>query len=392
MFIANLIVAGTEARGRGPYYGIAGYWCWIAPAYSTERYTSEYLFSFASAGFSFILYVLVFLRLRGNITVSGGYKVYFHQRPKLRVGRTSAGTYILADDQRVESHLTTVAKQMLWYPVAYTILVLPIGTSRYYNNSGASVPFPVTIGTAALFMLSGFVNTMLFCATRSVLSRYWRQRPSIGTAWNSRRGDITLSTWGNSAWRRTEPGPRQGTMGAGRSSFVIDISVEKDIEIKYDDGPSPSSFRSSTPTSPACPLRVYSGRQRADDTYSSHIRQPSIPPLGDERSLEVDGADEHSFLNSGAHPARTTNIVDATTLRHPLYISRRRERGTSEPAMGLEVPASVYPFSMAASGNTSTGQIWSPPVVTFGPTVNHAYPSRASGDFGGNGGGTYYNR
>jgi hypothetical protein len=53
----------------------------------------------------------------------------------------------------------------------------------------------------------------------------------MGTKGDSRPGGVTLSTWGNSAWWRTEPDTRQGTTGAGRSSFVIDINVEKDIVV-----------------------------------------------------------------------------------------------------------------------------------------------------------------
>src|SRR5260370_26482991 len=111
---------------------------------------------FTWAVFSFILYLLVFFRLRGNIAVSDGYKIHFHQRPKVRLGRTSDGARIVTGDLRVESHLTVVAKQMLWYPVAYTVLILPMAASRFSTFSGVSVPFPVTIFTAAVFMLHGF--------------------------------------------------------------------------------------------------------------------------------------------------------------------------------------------------------------------------------------------
>jgi len=340
----------------------------------------------ASFGFSFILYLLVFLRLRGNVTLSGGYKVHFHPRPKVRVGITSTGTYISTDDRRVESHLTTVAKQMLWYPFAYTILVLPIGASQYSTTSGASVPFPVIVFSAALFMLSGFVNTVLFCATRSVLPGHWRHRFNIGTTLSSERAGITLSTWGNSPWRPTESGIRKGAVAAGRSSFVIDVSVEKNVEIKYDNEPSISSLKFSSLASPTSPLRAYSGRQRADG-YNHHIRRPSVLPLRDERnsiSLGVDEEGDDSDLN-GAHQARRPNGFDATTSRHPSYASRTRESGISESAMGLEAPASVYPFFMGASRNTDMTQPWSPSILTSGAARNQAHLSRASGDFGGNG-------
>lgn len=341
---------------------------------------------FTSAGFSFVLYLFVFLRLRGNVTVSAGYKMYFHQRPKVMLGRTGGGTYILTDDRRLESQVTTVAKQMLCYPLAYTILVLPIGVSLYSASSGAPVPFPVIASTAALFMLSGFVNTVLFCATHSVLPESWRKRFSIGANCDSRPGGVTLSTWGNSAWRRSEPGTRQETIGAGRSSFVIDINVEKDIEIKYDDRMNPSSLQFGPPTAPTSPLRAHSGRQRAD-AYSYLIRQPSIPPIQDEGNslrLELDGEDAESYLSKGVHQARKPNIVDAPISFHPSYASRRYEIGVSDPAVNLDLPASVDPISIAASSNTDTRQLRTASILTFGTAIDHAHPSGVNGDYGGN--------
>lgn len=392
MCIEIFLVADPVAKG--PYYGISGYWCWITPAYSIERYTSEYLFMFTSAGLSFILYLFVYLRLRGNITVSGGRKVYFHQRPKLRVGGTSGGTYISTDDRRIESQLTTIAKQMLWYPLAFVILVLPAGATRYAATSGASVPFPVLISTAALFMLGGFVNTVLFCATRSVIPVSWRKRTGIRNRLSIGRGDITLSSWGNSVWQRTEPLTRKGTLNAGSPSIFIDINVEKDIEVKYDDGPTASFRGLSSPTAPTCPLQAHSGRQRAG-TYDYHVRQPSIPPLQDERNSvcqEVDGEDEDGNLKEGVHRARAPNIVGPRTLVHPLSASRSRERGIFNPAVDLEAPAPIYPSPMSASNDNDTRKPWGRSILTSGTTVDHAPLSGASGGFRGNSGGTYWAR
>ena len=350
--VEYLIIAGPAAKG--PYYGISGYWCWITPAYSTERYTSEYLFMFISAGFSFALYSLVFLRLRGNITHSGGCRIHFHQRPKVRVGKTSTGTYIMTDDRRVESYLTTVAKQMLWYPIAYAVLVLPIGATQFYTTSHASVPFSVTIFTAALLILSGFVNTVLFCTTRSVLPSGWRQRFSIGTTPSGGTGVVTWSSWGNSAWSVA----KKGAAGPVRASYVIDINVEKDIEIKYDDEPGPSSSKYGSPTSPSWPLRAHSIGQRAD-IYSYNTRQSLYPPIRDiweGISLETVGEDGDGSLNAGVLPASKAKIVDETMLPHPVHATRRHERCMSDPTMGVAAPVSAYPFSATHSFNTNTRQ------------------------------------
>ena len=228
---------------------------------------------FASAGSSFVLYLLVFFRLRGNITISAGYKVNFHRQPKAMMGRTNAGAYIVTDDQRVESHLTTVAKQMLWHPIAYIVLISPFTVARFSNFSGASIPSAVTIFTAALFVLIGFVNTVLFCVTCNSLDGGWRQRFGIGTMSASRRGDTGSISRRNSYWPRAE---------SRRPSVVLDISVEKEVEVKYSEGgPSPSTFKYDTSVSLSWPTRTYSDRQQAyNDSY--HIRHLSLPVPLDE--------------------------------------------------------------------------------------------------------------
>ena len=174
-FIVILGPAVVESRDRGPFYGISGFWCWITPAYPTERYALEYFFMFASAGLSFVLYFLVFLRLRGNVSISG-WHIRFH-RVQNGPGQDNSNNGMFHDGRR-DPHLMQVARQMLWYPVAYTILVLPIAAARFSSFNGKDVPFAVTIFTSSIFMLSGFVNAVLFTTTRRVI-----QFPS---SWKSR--------------------------------------------------------------------------------------------------------------------------------------------------------------------------------------------------------------
>jgi hypothetical protein len=224
---------------------------------------------FASAGFSFICYLLVFFRLRGNITVLDGYKVRFHQRPQARISRTDTGAYMITSGRHDASHLTTVAKQMLWNPIAYIILTIPFTAARFSTFSGSPVPFAVDAFTAAVFVLSGFVNTALFCITHNVLPGRWRQRFGIETMLDGGGSDGSTDRRRNSTWERAGS---SGRSGAGRASVILNISVEKQVEIEYDAGnPSGASLKSGP-----SPCRAYGGRPRSDnDSY--HIRHLSLP-------------------------------------------------------------------------------------------------------------------
>ena len=237
---------------------------------------------FISAALSIILYSLVFFRLRGNITVSAGYKIHFHRRPKVRVGRTRDGTYIVTDDQRVESHLNKVAKHMLLYPVIFTLIVLPTASTRFSAFNGASVPISVTIFSSGLFNLHGFINTILFCSTRNILPESWRRRLGLGSALDGGRRTYNLSSRAPTTPRVTGLDAKIQTIGAGSAPVVLSVGVEKDVEITYDDAQLSPKYvtlgSSSMPLTPNPLPRVQGRDEERFDTHNHHIKQPSFPP------------------------------------------------------------------------------------------------------------------
>ncbi|KAL1941111.1 hypothetical protein VTO73DRAFT_7323 [Trametes versicolor] len=157
-FIVSVGPGLLQKVEKGPFYAISGYWCWISDEYPSERITLDYMIMFLSALLSFIMYILVYLRLRGNIMLHGW-------RVSFRFGRRSTEY----STRSVDSHAVNVAKSMLLYPLAYTILLLPIAVSRFVEWTGHEVPFAVTIFCDAIFLLSGCVNVALFLTTRRVL-------------------------------------------------------------------------------------------------------------------------------------------------------------------------------------------------------------------------------
>jgi hypothetical protein len=162
--VMAIVIAGPavlDTTRRGPFFGISGYWCWITEPYAVEHLTLDYMFMFMSALFSFILYTLVFLRLRGNIVVSGWY-VVFHKANTAKNASWRGRDF--ADNQAM-----AIAKQMLLYPVAYTLIILPIAAARFSSFAGHPVPFSVTIFCDTIFLLSGTVNVILFTTTRRIL-------------------------------------------------------------------------------------------------------------------------------------------------------------------------------------------------------------------------------
>jgi hypothetical protein len=383
----------AKPEEKGPYFGIAGYWCWISPAYRLERYLTSYLIMFVSAAFSSIFYLLVFFRLRGNISLSAGYKIYFHRRPKVRIGRTSDGAYIVTDDRRVESHLTRVAKHMLWYPLVYTVLVVPQAAARFAEFSGSSVPFPVTVSAAVLFLLHGFVNTLLFCSTRNILPGSWRQRFGISALGDSGRSDADTSNRTNTTWRIARLSTRIGTLSTRTSRVVLSVGVEKDVEIKYDDAqPIPSNLKvgspsATSPTSATSLFRTHGGGQRAGN-YKPYVRPLSfLDPRGARRSnqLELDGVDgddddDDSYLGTGVGLAKEETIELEGRIQPLGRASSRHESGIYGMTPSLEAPAPAHLFTMTRLADINERHIHSSPILAPETTISPTPISRVSGE------------
>jgi hypothetical protein len=164
-FIAILVAVLPRALMKPgiPYFGIAGYWCWIRREYSTARIVLEYLWMYVSVGVSTVLYALIFLRLRGNLLIEDGKWslrwVAADETWQLQIGR-----------DLVDTHMLKVASHTLLYPLAFVILILPITAVRMTEKSGDySARFEVIIFAAIAFGLNGLVNALLLMSGRKLL-------------------------------------------------------------------------------------------------------------------------------------------------------------------------------------------------------------------------------
>ncbi|KAI0635295.1 hypothetical protein C8Q77DRAFT_1107253 [Trametes polyzona] len=161
-FVVAIGPLAIEQHNRGPYFGPTGYWCWITAKYPLEQLYLEYFLEFLSAGLSFFLYTAVLLRVRGNLTRTSG-------RWSLRFVPHGERWVLAIRRDAVDGHMMQVAARMVWYPVAYAILVLPVTIARFVMFSGHDVPFRATIFADFVFNLQGVANVLLFLATRRFL-------------------------------------------------------------------------------------------------------------------------------------------------------------------------------------------------------------------------------
>ncbi|KAH9935557.1 uncharacterized protein B0H18DRAFT_976242 [Fomitopsis serialis] len=173
-FVLMIVIIGPAGykSNLGPFYGINGYYCWISSNYGNQRIVLDLLWLFLGAILSFLLYGLVFLNLRGNVTTSGIYL------------RRDSRMVRLVDEGSV-----AIAGQMLIYPIAFTILIFPMAVVRFATWSGTAVTDAVSAFGDTVFLMCGLVDVLLFVLTRRVLPehsvipkgyslRFWRKKDS----------------------------------------------------------------------------------------------------------------------------------------------------------------------------------------------------------------------
>ncbi|KAF9467336.1 hypothetical protein BDZ94DRAFT_1211129 [Collybia nuda] len=264
--IIALVILGPATLNidkRGPFYGISGYWCWISPQYKIERITLDYMIMFLAAFISFVLYVLIFLRLRGNV-VRSGWRIRFRRTNETGTANWRGRKF--ADDQAM-----AIARQMLIYPIAYTILVIPIATARFAAWAGHKIPFEVTIFTAAVFLLSGLINVVLFTMTRRILPA---ESLRIGSWSISRPHDIPPDEGNNAT------DPYYQTPQTKHSRNVSNASSEGSTVVGSEDDRSIAVKQARK----ARPADIIIRRESIESMYSVYDEVEEVPPPHVQRS------------------------------------------------------------------------------------------------------------
>ncbi|KAG9079007.1 hypothetical protein FRC06_008006 [Ceratobasidium sp. 370] len=115
------------------YFAPTPFWCWISSAHKAKKF-AEYIWLWLAGVGNIVVYVPLFLLLRG-------------------------------EEGDVREHCW----RMLYYPAAYTILVLPVSVVRWmgftHRSSAASLA-TAQITFHALYRLSGVINVALVIGTR----------------------------------------------------------------------------------------------------------------------------------------------------------------------------------------------------------------------------------
>ncbi|KAH9014334.1 hypothetical protein EDB85DRAFT_2157473 [Lactarius pseudohatsudake] len=125
------------------------FWCWIGPKYNGERLAGEYIWMWIALFASVVMYVPVHFWMKGHLSVDGD-KWY-----KFRLVKSD-----------VEYSQRRATLGILLYPLAYSVMVIPLSVSRWLQVSHQNVPSATTMFGLVMFNLSGALNVLLFLIVR----------------------------------------------------------------------------------------------------------------------------------------------------------------------------------------------------------------------------------
>ncbi|RPD61012.1 hypothetical protein L226DRAFT_462720 [Lentinus tigrinus ALCF2SS1-7] len=157
----------------GPVYGFDGLSCGISLGHPILSLTLHLVPLLLGSVFSVIFYTLVFLILRGTVTIDGGIKFNFN-----RSHRWSMSSVTTVEYQRF---IAAVARSMLWYPFAYNILLLPEIIVSLTESSGINVPFQANVFASATASLLGTANALILINTLRILRPFLEGNLTVGS-------------------------------------------------------------------------------------------------------------------------------------------------------------------------------------------------------------------
>ncbi|KAH9052527.1 hypothetical protein EDB87DRAFT_1692237 [Lactarius vividus] len=131
------------------FSAVLWFWCWIGPKYNKERLAGEYVWMWIALFASVVMYILLHFWMKGHLSVDG--KKWYKFR-------------LVKSDVEYSERRATLG--ILFYPLAYTLVVIPLSVARWLLFNHKKVPSAATFFGIIMFHLSGTVNVLLFLIVR----------------------------------------------------------------------------------------------------------------------------------------------------------------------------------------------------------------------------------
>ncbi|KAG2756619.1 hypothetical protein P692DRAFT_20868286 [Suillus brevipes Sb2] len=356
-WIMSLVIALAPVSQAG-VYGPVTVSCGVTAAYPSKTFGLEAFPVILVSVLSVLIYSLIFFVLRGVLHVKGGIKFNFKAQ-----GRWCAVT----DSEEYHRFIVAIAKTMLWYPIAFASLLLPIAVANMARVSGRAVPFGADVFAHVCCSMLGLVDVGLMYNTFRVLSPvfYGSTLPKIQVD--------TEKTFGNDAFDESPILPPVAHMPKGPLLPLYDDTSKAVSPVSLSDFP-PVRYhsRNSSTASTDSATHLLSVKRTPSRFHKMRVRQSeSLLPLS--RAILTPAE-----LNRQLNAVSDTESLKGQNLR--LDLPHIAEVNTAKTAV-VTVSLSPAPRSAAASMVTASPSVSAPPIMRQF-TAAFGKPSRKFSMFG----------
>ncbi|KAI0249166.1 hypothetical protein BJV78DRAFT_1229805 [Lactifluus subvellereus] len=143
----------VSADSDNPVYSITGIACGFSKSYGIAHMLLFFLPLFLASLLSAIVYSLIFLILRGTLTINGGLRIQLDPERRLR---PRSGTF-----EEYQRFIYSVARTMLWLPISFVVTLFPSSIVQLMVISGIGVSPEAMAFSDSLEYLEGVLNVLI---------------------------------------------------------------------------------------------------------------------------------------------------------------------------------------------------------------------------------------
>jgi len=166
-----------QEADKGLFWSRSGLWCWIGDAYKDLRLVYLYAWIFLNLASCLCMYSLIYLKFAGIIEYHRGVPLrrafrWNGPQPKrnsiLKQSpfQPGSGAAVPQPINGVGKDLVKIAQRLMWYPLVYAIVIIPVAVCRMGVLAGWNPPFWFYVFAGICYTCSGLSNTLLFLFTR----------------------------------------------------------------------------------------------------------------------------------------------------------------------------------------------------------------------------------
>ncbi|KAI0648922.1 hypothetical protein C8Q79DRAFT_482415 [Trametes meyenii] len=308
-WLVAILMAATPTWIRnpslGPIYGINSLSCGFSRNWSILNAVLHLLPIMVASFVSVVFFGLVFLVLRGTLTLTDGIRLNLNRQHRWSMSSVTTIEY--------QRFIAAVARSMLWYPFAFNILLLPAIIVNLMESSGLGVPFEAQVFAQCLGALLGLANALILCNTLRIL------RPFL-------EGNLTLPS------RKTKDADMESFFAGAKSPMAFSTTPSPSTpknpekafivrESKQEWTPPPRS--DSKPRTPVGQSVVRSISRVSRAVSLKRKPAPSPPVIAESLSRPITPVAELNAMITVPEPAfRKNTLPSSPRLRNsPLQVS-----------------------------------------------------------------------